>query len=80
MTNFKTIDQVWNALDQGLTVCWASKAYEITIESSEIEWRQRQNFAIPFSNRDGKCLRVTCVSNWFGSLLCENELSNLFLK
>lgn len=77
---FKTIDQVWNAIDQGKTVCWCSDIYQITIEESNLEWRQNSGFDVPFSNRNGKCLRVTCMSNWFGSLLDKNELNNLYIK
>lgn len=77
---FQTIEQVWQALDQGLTVCWSSDAYELTIEETRLEWRQRNGFEIPFSNRGEKCLRVTCVSNWFGSLLLPSELPKLYIK
>lgn len=80
MNQFKTIEQVWTALDKGLTIYWASDAYKLTIEETLIDWRKQQGFHIPFSNRDGQCLRVTCISNWFGSLLDQNELNRLYTK
>jgi hypothetical protein len=80
MSQFKTIEEVWAAIDKGLTVYWASDAYQLTIEESNLEWRRRQGFAVPFSNRGEKCLRVTCMSNWFGSLLDANELNRLYTK
>lgn len=45
-----------------------------------LDWRKEQRFEVPFSNRDGKSLRVTCVSNYFGSLLSEADLNQLFIK
>lgn len=77
---FKTIEQVWDAIDRGETVYWSNKSYALTIEDSELAWRKKQGFKIPFSNRNGKCLRVTCTSNYFGSLLEPKELSNLFTE
>lgn len=77
---FKTIEQVWQAIDEGKTVYWSSDAYQLTIEPVNREWRERNGFDLPFSTRGEECLRVTCMSNWFGSLLLENEMSNLYLK
>lgn len=77
---FKTIGQVWAAIDAGKTVYWASDAYQLTLEPSNLEWRARCKFAVPFSNRGETSLRVTCTSNWFGSLLTENELGQLYTK
>ncbi len=76
----KTVEQVWSLIDQGKTVCCVNDAYQLTVEDTLIDWRKRNGYEIPFSNRDGKCLRVTCVSNWFGSLLLESELKNLYVK
>lgn len=80
MRQFTNIEQVWSAIDRGLIIYWSSDAYQLTIEDSMLDWRKRQGFNIPFSNRDDKCLRVTCMSNWFGSLLTQDELSQLYTK
>lgn len=77
---FKTLDQVWNAIDQGLTVYWASDAYQLTIETVDPDYRIRMGWGPTFSQRDTKALRVTCISNWFGSFLDPNELGNLYVK
>lgn len=77
---FKTIEEVWNAIDAGKTICCSSEAYELVQVDTMHAWRKEQGFKTPFSNRGDKSLRVTCMSNWFGSLLEENELANLFVK
>jgi len=80
MGQFKSLKQVWAAIDAGKTIYWTNKAYALTVEDSMLQWRQEQGFKVPFSNRDGKCLRVTCVSNYFGSLLLESDIKKLFTK
>lgn len=70
---FKTIDQVWDAIESGQEVFWSNESYHLTVEDA-------QDYNPDFTKRNGKVLRVTCISNYFGSLLCENELSNLFIK
>lgn len=69
---FKTIEQVWNAIEQGQTVYWVNESYKLTIETALLENH--------FSNKNGKCLRVTYISNWFGSILDKSELPKLFTK
>lgn len=80
MGQFKSLDQVWAAIDAGKTVYWSNKAYALTVEDSMLQWRQDNGFEVPFSNRDGKCLRVTRISNYFGSLLLEFEIKKLFTE
>lgn len=77
---FKSIDEVWKAIDAGQTVYWMNDSYQLTIEDSNLDWRQGHGFAAPFSNRNDKCLRITCISNWFGSLLDRSELGQLYTK
>ena len=74
-----TLNEVWGAIDLGKTIYWGNKSYKITVEDSNLDWRKENNLNVPFSNRDGKCLKITCISNYFGSLLNESELSSLFL-
>lgn len=80
MRQFHNIEQVWKAIDESKTIYWANKAYKLTVESSALDWRQENGYSIPFSNKDGLCLRVTCISNYFGSLLCEDDLGSLFVE
>lgn len=63
MNKYKTIEQVWAAIDAGKTVYWSNTSYKLTIEETNHEWRKRCGFETPYSNRDDKCLRVTCISN-----------------
>lgn len=85
---FQTIEQVWEAIDAGKTVYWGSDAYQLTIEEegeannpeSMAAWRIHHGYPVPFSARGTKALRVTCISNWFGSLLSETELGALYTK
>lgn len=78
---FNTISEVWEAINQGKTVYWSNKAYKLTIEDNNAfpaEFVARMGWDKHFTMQDNKLLRVTCISNWFGSLLTENELSKLF--
>lgn len=78
---FKTIEQVWTALDQGQTVYWSSKAYKLTIEDARIGTIEcREYWLNHHTFRNGKVLRKTCISNWFGSLLDANDLNRLFTE
>lgn len=74
------LEQVWQALEEGKTVYWTNKSYKITIEPLNREWRESNGFEIPFSAKGEQCLRVTCISNWFGSLLDPSELNSLFVE
>lgn len=77
---FRTIAEVWEAVDAGKRVYWSNDAYALTVEPVNREWRERNGFEIPFSAKGAVCLRVTCLSNWFGSLLIETELGALYTK
>lgn len=77
-SEFKTIAQVWEAIDIGITVYWANESYELTIEPMNLEYRLSQGWAPLFSARGDKSLRVTCMNNWFGCTLIECQLSELF--
>lgn len=70
---FKIVAQVWAALDRGEEVFWQNNLYHITVE----DWHPRNS---DYTKRKGKCLRVTCKSNYFGSLLYPEEIKNLFTE
>lgn len=79
--SFKTIQDVWSAVDKGLPVYWSNDAYQLTIEDAKVGTSEcREYWLNHFTFRDGKLLRVTCTSNWFGSLLNESDLSRLYTK
>lgn len=78
---FNSIDQVWATIDSGKTIYWKTKAFVLTVEDSNLDWRKENGFVIPFSNRDGKSLRVTSVKTYaFGSLLTEKDIQGLFTE
>lgn len=77
---FNNINQVWAAIEAGKEVFWVNHAYHLTVEPVNAEWRKSQGFDIPFSAKGDKCLRVTCISNYFGSLLEETEIHKLFTE
>ena len=77
MSKFTTIEHVWSAIDQGRTVYWTNTSYKIYIEEIYNE-RVSEYQKSHHTHRDGKCLSVRCISNYFGSLLSESEIKNLF--
>ena len=68
-----TIKKIWNAIKAGKTVCWQNESYEVHPVESD------QNKYSSLSFKDGKALRITCVENYFGSLIEKNELSHCFI-
>jgi hypothetical protein len=77
MSQFETINEVWNALDEGKTVYCSNESYKITIEPTIPNNEFQLNH---FTRRGDQVLRVTCIENYFGSLLSESELGKLFTK
>ena len=73
---FKSISQVWDAINQGKTVYWASDAYQLVREPAPPQLTKYSEYSL----NNGKCLRVTCMDNWFGSWLSEKELGSLYVK
>ena len=71
----KTIKDVWQNLESGRVVYAGNKAYRLTMENARGEYQEKH-----FTYKNGYVLRVTCTSNWFGSLLNEKELSTLFTE
>jgi len=69
---FKTIEQVWQAIDEGKKVYWHHEGYQVLVDNDSCPEKKLS------SNRGEKCLRVTCLRNWFGSRLDERELGQLF--
>ena len=71
MPEFKTIKQVWNALDKGKEIFWIHDGYKVFIEPFH-----EGNYE--YTKRGNKVLAVRFIENYFGSLLEESELPKLF--
>jgi len=66
-----SIQQIHEALDKGKDVQWENELYKVHEVKSELN-----NYS-KLSYRDGKALRVTCKSNYFGSLISESDLDKI---
>lgn len=82
---FKTIDQVWEALDSGKTVYFNNESYKIYIERNPKTISGEKNpyyssESRSFSTRNEEMLAVRCISNHFGSVISPSDLSHLFIK
>ena len=80
MNKFTTITQVWEALDKGQTVFWANKAYKVFVEPNLGSPETVNCDARKFSRRGAQILSARCISNHFGSVLQESDLSSLFVE
>lgn len=69
---FTTIDDVWKVIDANEKVYWTNDLYALTIENT--------SFKDTPSYREGLALRVTCLSNGFGSFLDISDLPRLYVK
>jgi len=72
VNQFSSVEDVWSALDSGQKVFWSNSSYQVVIVKDPCSDKRL------FSNRGEDMLRVTCMSNWFGSRLEESELGSLF--
>ena len=69
----KNIKQVWEAIEKGQNVYWHHKGYKVTLELAN-------DLTDSFSVKGKHCLRVTCLSNWFGSIIVPSDLPDLFVE
>jgi DNA-binding CsgD family transcriptional regulator len=81
---FKTIDDVWNAVNKGMTVYWCTKAYKVFVESNPKQYQGCENQfynspARQYSTRGEKMLAVRCIENHFGGVISESNLGSLFV-
>jgi hypothetical protein len=79
-SQFKNVDQVWEAINQGETVYWKNKAYKIYVEENSKNGFFYSSEARQFSTRNEQMLSVRCIENYFGSVLSPNEISELFVE
>lgn len=74
---FKTIEQVWKALESSKIVYWSNQGYKVYISEALQDNDYQRNH---FSFKNGKVLSVRCIDNYFGSLINESDLSTLFVE
>lgn len=70
-----TIQELWEKIERGETVFWANEGYKVYTEEAFCE-HQKQHF----SHKNGKVLSVRFIENYFGGLIHESELTELFTK
>jgi hypothetical protein len=70
-----SIEQIHLALEQGHKVNWVNSLYELAYVRCE-----DKNPYGKASYKKGKAIRVSCITNYFGSLIHESEFKNCFLK
>lgn len=76
---FKTIQDVWAAVDAGLTVYWTSTSNKVFVVDNVGDEKQKNVPCRLYSARNGKILDVRCISNYFGSVISPEFLSGLFV-
>jgi hypothetical protein len=72
-----TIEQIWENVLQNKEVNWSNSSYKITKEPIYDDNQYQLNH---FTRRGKFVLRVTCKSNYFGSLLEKTDLNNCFIR
>lgn len=78
--SFKTIADVWAAIDSGETVYCGSESYRVYVESDLTPEITEKHEGRRFSARNGRLLSVRCVSNYFGSIIYPQDLTELFTR
>ena len=78
------VEEIWKNIQAGRTVYWSSSAYRLTLcEVRPVEGFNEQTAAYQETHHTYKnnfVLRVTCTSNWFGSLLEPSEIEKCYTK
>jgi len=69
-----TIQEIHTALENGKTVNWENSLYELKYVDCD-----ENNPYGKVSFKNGKAIRITCVSNWFGSLMTENDIEKCYI-
>jgi hypothetical protein len=72
MKTYTSIEEIYKDLNKGIKVYWSNESYQVFIEDDPCPEKNM------FSHNKGKMLRVTCVSNWFGSRITETDILNCF--
>ena len=69
-----TIQEIHKALSEGKTVNWSNGLYYLHYVYAE----PTNEYAKP-TFKDGKAIRITCSSNYFGALATESCLKACFI-
>ena len=69
-----TIQEIHTALEKGKTVNWENSLYELKYVDCD-----ENNPYGKVSFKNGKSIRITCVSNWFGSLMTEKDIEKCYI-
>ena len=70
-----TIKEIYAAIDNGLNVNWSSELYYVHI----IEVKKHNKYT-KISKRKNNCLRITCTSNGFGSVVHLSDLKKCYIN
>ncbi len=75
MKTYSNIDEVWQDLNQGRKVYWNHTGYEIVREpvTKGIEFQEKH-----FSRQGNEVLCIRYTENWFGGIIDETEVKELF--
>ena len=68
-----TIKEIWGAIEQGKKVNWSNSLYIV----EPIEFEKNKYSALSY--KDGHALRITCRTNYFGGLIAESELKDVYI-
>lgn len=72
-TKYMTLDEIRNDLDKGIEIFWANDSYKVHY----VDVFENIN---PYSVKNNKAIRITCISNYFGSLIDEKEIKCCYSK
>lgn len=69
-----TIQEIWQAIDEGKKVFWHHDGYQVLVEKATLNEFNKNSF------RDGKVLCIRYLENWFGGIIHDSELKDCFIK
>lgn len=69
---YKSLDEIRQDLDLGVYVYWVNSAYQAIYEADHRpDWKRYSS--------DGKnVISIRCMSNWFGSIIEQNEVTKCY--
>ena len=72
--NKLTINKIWQYIESDIDVYWSNNLYYIhKVKVNNI------NNSNKLSYKNGYALRITCKSNYFGSLITLNDLKDCYI-
>jgi hypothetical protein len=73
MKHYSNLGEIRTDLDNGIEIFWVNTSYKV-------HYIIAGENCTPFTVKDGKAIRVSCISNYFGSVLNEEEIGRCFSK